>query len=132
MWYRYRRGPRGIHSLWFLFIPLFFFAGHSFFGLLIWISVIIAISLIGRAIMASLSGASTWGPRSNPYYQQPYQQNPYQHYQQPYQSYKQGYQPQPEMYQEGGQQQQYPQQQQYDQYEQPQAQYPQEMPPMHQ
>ncbi len=139
MWYRYRRNPRGMHFLWFLFIPLFFVAGHSFFGILIWMAFIIALNLIGRAIFSAMAGSNTWGTRQNswyqPTYQQPYQQN--QNQQQPYQTYQQGYQqpyyqPRPASHQAAELQYQAPQQPQYDQYEQPHAEYPQELPPMEQ
>ncbi|GAC1392807.1 MAG: hypothetical protein NVS4B11_37850 [Ktedonobacteraceae bacterium] len=140
MWYRYRRGSRGMRYFWFLFIPLFFFAGHWGFGILIWIASIIILSLLGRAIFSAIAGANMWGAAQNQWYQprnqQPYQPSQYQQ-QQPYQSYQQGYQqpyyqPRPEGNQASEQQYQAPQQQQYDQYEQPRAEYPQELPPMEQ
>ncbi len=131
MWYRYRRNSRGMGYLWFLFIPLFFFAGHGILGILLWLAAIVALNLIGRAIFAAIAGNANTRSQWYQPYQQPYQPN---QYQQPHQSYQQGYQqpyyqPRPETYQAG--QQQYPtSQQQYDQYEQPRAEYPQELPPM--
>ena len=117
MWYRYnRRGPRGMRYFWFLFIPLFLFAGHGGLGgIFLWIAAIIILNLIGRAVFSAISSGS-----NKPY--QSYQQG----YQQPY------YQPRSDVNQAAEQQYQAPQQQQYDQYEQPQAEYPQEMPPMQQ
>ena len=133
MWYRYnRRGPRGMRYFWFLFIPLFLFAGHGGLGgIFLWIAAIIILNLIGRAVFSAIASGSN---KQNQWYQQPYQQN---QYQQPYQSYQQGYQqpyyqPRSDVNQVVEQQYQAPQQQQYDQYEQPQAEYPQEMPPMQQ
>ena len=141
MWYRYnRRGPRGMRYLWFLFIPLFLFAGHGgFFGILLWIGVIILLNIVGRAIFSSMASGSNrqnqwYQPRQQQPYQPPYQQN---QYQQPYESYQQGYQqpyyqPSTEANQASVPQYQAPEQPQYDQYEQPQAEYPQELPPMQQ
>lgn len=139
MWYRYRRGSRGMPFLWFMFIPLFFFMGHGFFGILLWIAAIFILNLIGRAVFSAIAANSNaknqW---YQPRYQQPYQQ-PYQpeQQQQPYQSYQQGYeqpyyQPRPEANRASEQQYQAPQQQKYDSYEQPQAEYSQELPPMEQ
>jgi len=145
MWYRYnRRGSRGMRYLWFLFIPLFFFSGHTFFGILLSIAVIVVLSLIGRAIFSVLAASSTTQNQwYQPRQQQPYQQNQYQQpyqpnqYQQPYQSYGQGYQqpyyqPRPSEASQPSEQYQAPQQPQYDSYEQPRAEYPQELPPMQQ
>ncbi len=145
MWYRYRRGPRGMRYFWFLFIPLFFIGGsHGFLGIFLWIVMIILFSLLGRAIFAAISSSSTtqntWYQQSNqqPYYrpdqyqqsnQQPYYQ-PSQYQQQPYTPYQQGYQ-QP-YYQPRTNEETQATQQQYDSYEQPRAEYPQEMPPMQQ
>ncbi len=144
MWYRYRRGPR-LRHVWFLFIPLFFFASHGGGGMSIvfGIATIIILALIGRAIFAAIAGGSMrsgtqnqwYQPSNQQTYQQPYYE-PKQNQQQPYQSYQQGYQqpyyqPRSDVNSMGEQQQyQAPQEQQYDSYEQPHAEYQQELPPM--
>ncbi len=153
MRYRYRRGPR-LPYLWFLIIPLFFFAGpgHGLFGVLLGIGSIIVIALIVRAVFTMIAGSNTWSMRQNSWYsprnqqqsyyqptqqkQQPYYQ-PTQQQQQPSSSYQQGYQqpyyqPHTDSNQQVGGQQYEAQQQAYDQYEQPQSEYPQEIPPMQQ